>query len=28
VDVIVTDRQFSARDKAELEKYSVEVVSV
>jgi DeoR/GlpR family transcriptional regulator of sugar metabolism len=28
VDVIVTDRQLSARDKAELEKYSVEVVSV
>ena len=28
VDVIVTDRQFSARDIAELQKYSVEVVSV
>ncbi|UKA66850.1 DeoR/GlpR family DNA-binding transcription regulator [Arthrobacter sp. FW306-05-C] len=28
VDIIVTDRQFSAQDKAELEKYSVEVVSV
>lgn len=28
VDVIVTDRQLSAQDNAELEKYSVEVVSV
>ncbi|MDP9985755.1 DeoR/GlpR family transcriptional regulator of sugar metabolism [Arthrobacter oryzae] len=28
VDIIVTDRQFGAQDKAELEKYSVEVVSV
>ncbi|MDE8588537.1 DeoR/GlpR family DNA-binding transcription regulator [Arthrobacter sp. NQ4] len=28
VDVIVTDRKFSAQDNAELEKYSVEVVSV
>ena len=28
VDVIVTDRQFSTQDKAEIEKYSVEVVSV
>ncbi|MGZ4661484.1 MAG: DeoR/GlpR family DNA-binding transcription regulator [Arthrobacter sp.] len=28
VDVIVTDRKFSAQDKAELEKYPVEVVSV
>ncbi|MFC0458132.1 DeoR/GlpR family DNA-binding transcription regulator [Arthrobacter liuii] len=28
VDVIVTDRKFSAQDNAELEKYSVEVVNV
>ena len=28
VDIIVTDRQFGVQDKAELEKYSVEVVSV
>ena len=28
VDIIVTDRQFSAQDKGKLEKYSVEVVSV